>query len=290
MAGRAVVVAAGDPRIHIFRDHLPVLLERLDHFRRAHRRGVALDKGFLEEALVHSVDDHLERRGVGPVRAEMGDADEMRRDRLVAVGVEFRPGLRQALDPRLLHRLGRAPEPVDAVDIHGRRDPVAARLHHGQEIRRDDLVPSLLVRHRVEIGDLAGFVPLGDLGALELHRGRRVAGDDVGAQLRQRVGGMAGDRGLLPFAASGGEHLAKLGDRRRVGAFGPLAEQVRLGFGKRDGRRGRVDESSSKRRLDRDHRFSPTCEPTAVGVGSSDFVRISAICARSPRGCLVDNE
>ena len=65
--GRAVVVAARDARIHVFRDHLPVLRERLDHFRRAHRRRVALDEGFLEQALVHSVDDDLERRGVGPV-------------------------------------------------------------------------------------------------------------------------------------------------------------------------------------------------------------------------------
>ena len=238
------------------------LLERLDHFRRAHRRGVALDEGLAEQALVHSVDDHLERRGVGPVRAEMGDADEMRRDRLVAVGVEFGPGLRQALDPRLLHRLGRAPDPVDAVDVHRRGDPVAGRLHHRQQFGRDDLVPSFLVGDVVEIGGLAGLVPLGDFGTLELNRGRRIAGDDVGAQFGQRIGGMAGDRGLLPFAAGGGEHLAELGDRRRVGAFGPLAEQVRLGFGQRDGRRRRVDKSSGKRRLDRDHRFSPTCEPT----------------------------
>ena len=210
----------------------------------------------------------------------------MRRDRLVAVRVEFRPGLRQGLDSRLLHRLGRAPDPVDAVNIHWRGDPVAGRLHHRQELGRDDFVPTLLVGEVVEIGGLARFVPLGDLGTLELHRGRRIAGDDVGAQFRQRVRGMTGDRSLFPLAAGGGEHLAKLGDCRGIGAFRPLAEQVRLGFGQRRRRRGGEGEDTSQRRLDREHRFSPTCEPTRLAPALAISVRISAICARSPRGVV----
>ena len=67
----------------------------------------------------------------------------------------------------------------------------------------------------VDVGGDAGLVPLGDLGALELDGGRRVAGDHVGAKLGKRVGGVTGDRGLLPHAAGGGEHLAELGDRPR---------------------------------------------------------------------------
>ena len=262
-AGRGVVVAAGDARIHVFRHHQAHLLERLDHVGRAHRLGVALDEGLAEQIDVLPVDDHLERRRVGPVLAEMGEADEMGRDRLVAVGVEFGPGLRQFLDPRLIHGLGRAPDPVDAVDVHRRGDPVAGRLHHRQQFGRDDLVPAFLAGKVVEIGGHAGLVPLGDFRTLELHGGRRVAGDHVGAQFRQRVGGVPRDRGLFPFSPGGGEHLAELGDRGRVGAFRPLAEQVCLGFGQRRSRRRRGDKGGRDRRLDREHRFSPS--PTGAG-------------------------
>ena len=234
--------------------------------------GVALDEGLAEQVDVLPVDDYLERRRVCPVLTEMGEADEMSRDRLVAVGVEFGPGLRQLLDSRLIHRLGRAPDPVDAVDVHGRSDPVAGRLHHRQEFGRDDLVPAFLVGEVVEVGGHAGLVPLGDFRPLELHRGRRVAGDDVGAQFGQRVGGMAGDRGLLPFPAGGGEHLAELGDRRRVGSLRPLTEQVCLGLGKRRARRGGEREHSSKRRLDRDHRFSPISK-ARLALGSPRAIR-----------------
>ena len=50
-------------------------------------------------------------------------------------------------------------------------------------------------------GHLAGGVPLGDLGALDLDGRRRVARDHIGPQLGQRIGGVAGDGGLLPLAA-----------------------------------------------------------------------------------------
>ena len=168
----------------------------------------------------------------------------------------------RVLDSRLLHRLGRAPDPVDAVDVHGRGDPVAGRLHHRQEFGRDNLVPAFLVGEIVEVGGHAGLVPLGDFRTLELHCRGRVAGDDVGPQLGQRVGGMAGDRSLFPLAAGGGEHLAELGDGRRIGALGPLTEQVCLGFGPRHTRRRRAEKGSGKRRLDREHRFSPMFKPS----------------------------
>ena len=109
-----------------------------------------------------------------------------------------------------------APQPVDAVDVHRRCDPTAFRLHHRQQLRRYDLVPAFLAGELVHVGGAAGLVPLGDLGALELDGGRRVAGDHIGAKLGKRVGGVAGDRGLLPFAAGGGEHLAELGDGRGI--------------------------------------------------------------------------
>ena len=64
-------------------------------------------------------------------------------------------------------------------------------------------------------------VPLGDFRTLELHRGGGVARDHVGAQLGEGVGGVAGDRGLLPGTARGGEHLAELGDRGGVVAGWP---------------------------------------------------------------------
>ena len=131
-----------------------------------------------------------------------------------------------------------APDPVDAMDVHGRGDPFAGRLHHRQQFRRHDLVPAFRGGELVEIGGHAGLVPLGDFRALELHGGRRVAGDHVGAELGQRVGGVAGDRGLLPFAAAGGEHLAELGDRLRVGAGGPLVQQLVFGSAKRPPRQG----------------------------------------------------
>ncbi len=83
----------------------------------------------------------------------------------------------------------------------------------------------------VEIGGHAGLVPLGDLRALQLHGRRRIAGDHVGAQLGQRIGGVAGDRGLLPGAALRREHLAELGDSLGVGAGRPLMQQIGLGFG-----------------------------------------------------------
>ena len=101
-------------------------------------------------------------------------------------------------------------------------------------------------RQIVEIGGHAGLVPLGDLGPLELHGRRRVAGDHVGAQLGQRIGGVAGDRGLLPRAALGGEHLAELGDRRGVGAGRPLVQHVGLGLGQRGCRPSKCAESGRK--------------------------------------------
>ena len=121
--------------------------------------------------------------------------------------------------------------------------------------------PSSLARV-VEIGGHAGRVPLGDLRTLELNGGRRVAGDDVGAELGQRVGGVAGDRGLLPLAAGGGEHLAELGDGGRVRAFGPLMQHVGFGFGQRRGRREGEGKSSGGNSLDREHRFSPVSKPS----------------------------
>ncbi len=122
------------------------------------------------------------------------------------------------------------PQPVDAVDVHRRGDPGALRLHHREEFGRDDLVPAFGLGELVDVGGHAGLVPLGDFGALELHRRRRVAGDDVGAELGERVGGVAGDRRLLPFAAGGREHLAELGDGRGVGAVVPLMQHVGLGL------------------------------------------------------------
>src|SRR5271167_4378385 len=83
------------------------------------------------------------------------------------------------------------------------------------------------------------------------------AGDDVGAQLGKRIGGMPRDRGLLPFSPGGGEHLAELGDRRRVRAFGPLMQHVGLGFGHCRSCRKDAGHGCRKRRLDREHRFSP---------------------------------
>ena len=117
------------------------------------------------------------------------------------------------------------------MDVHRRGDPGTLRLHHRQKLGRDELVPIFLLGELVEIERHAGVIPLGDLGALQLHGGRRVAGNNVGAKLGQRIGGMAGDGGRLPFAACCREHLAELGDRRRVGTVVPLRKQVRLGFG-----------------------------------------------------------
>ena len=65
-------------------------------------------------------------------------------------------------------------------------------------------------------------------GPLSCTAGGRVAGDHVRAELGQGVGGVAGDGGLFPDAAGGGEHLAELGDRRRVGAVGPLVQHQGL--------------------------------------------------------------
>src|SRR5271165_4074333 len=73
---------------------------------------------------------------------------------------------------------------------------------------------------------------------------------------------MACDRGLLPFAAGGGEHVAEFGDCRGVRAFGPLMQHVRLGFGQRRGRREGEGKSSGGSSLDREHRFSPVSEPS----------------------------
>ena len=197
-----------------------------------------------------------------------------------------------SLIPGLLHRLGRAPDPVDAMDVHRRGDPVAGRLHHRQQLGRDDLVPAFLVGEVVEIGGHAGLVPLGDFRTLELNGRRRVAGDDVGAQLGQRIGGVPGDRGLLPLAAGGGEHLAELGDRGRVRAFGPLMQHVGLGFGQRRSGRKRAGHSSRKRRLDREHCFSPMSktEPRFI-AGPANPLRMSDLFMPSSRGvalCKLD--
>ena len=45
-----VIVAAGDGGIHmIWRPSSRILIERLDHFRAAHRRRIALDEGLAEQ-------------------------------------------------------------------------------------------------------------------------------------------------------------------------------------------------------------------------------------------------
>ena len=131
----------------------------------------------------------------------------------------------------LLQRRLARPHPVDAVDVHRRRDPGVLGLHDADQGRRHDLVPILLAGQLVEVGGVAGRRPLGDLGPFELDGGRRVARQHLGAQLAQRVGGVARDRRLLPVAALGLEHLAELGDRQRIAAGSPLVQQVGLGLG-----------------------------------------------------------
>ena len=113
----------------------------------------------------------------------------------------------------------------------------------------------------VHVGGHAGLVPLGDLGTLELHGRRRVAGNHVGAELGQRVGGMAGDRGLLPVAAGGREHLAELGDGRGVGAARPTdAACWSWAWPRR--RRARATERPPKRRhISGSSSFPPTEKP-----------------------------
>src|ERR1700722_1140420 len=100
---------------------------------------------------------------------------------------------------------------------------------------------------------------------------------------------MARDRSLFPFAASGGEHLSELGDGRCVGAFRPLTEQVCLGFGQRRGRRGGEGKGAGKRRLDREHRFSPMSKPSRLWTRPERFS--SNVCYwRARRASVVDNE
>jgi hypothetical protein len=106
-----------------------------------------LDERLAEKVDVLPVNDHFERRRIRPVGAVVRDADEMGRDRLVAVGVEFGPGLRQLLDSRLLHGLGRAPKPVDAVDVHRRGDPDEMPITDPDEQKRlEGLYEGLRVR------------------------------------------------------------------------------------------------------------------------------------------------
>ena len=253
--------------IHIFGDHQAILLERLDHFRAAHRRGVALDESLAEEIDILAVDDDFECGRVGPILAEMPEADDLGGDRLVAIRVELGPGLGQSGDAGLGHRLGGAPDPVDAVNVHRRRDPMAGRLHHGQKFGRDDLLPALFLRLRVEVGGHAGRVPFGDFRALELHGGRRVAGDDVGAKLGERIGRVAGDRGLLPFAAGGGEHFAELGDGGGVRAAVPLMQHIGLGLGERRRRpsaQGSTDADDRRHISTIAHDFLPVFAPALL--------------------------
>ena len=127
------------------------------------------------------------RRSVASVQSctKMREADDLRGDGLIAIGVELRPSLRQLFDAGLLHGFCRAPDPVYAMDVHGRRNPVAVLASSLAEVRARRPCPNLPHwRVRPCFAILPVCVPLGDFRALDLHRGRRVAGDNVGAQFR----------------------------------------------------------------------------------------------------------
>ena len=76
----------------------------------------------------------------------MRHADLAAGDDLLAIGVELFPGLRQLGDAGVVQHLLVRPQPVDAVDVHRRGDPMAVRLHHRQQLGRDDLVPAFRPR------------------------------------------------------------------------------------------------------------------------------------------------
>ena len=146
--------------------------------------------------------------------------------------VELVPGLGQLGHADLLQRRLARPHPVDAVDVHRRRDPGVLGLHHADQGRRHDLVPVLLGGQLVEVGGVAGRRPLGDLRALELDRRRRVAGQHLGAQLGQRVGGMARRSASAPTSPPSASNISpSLAIAERVAAGSPLVQKVGLGLG-----------------------------------------------------------
>ena len=209
-------------------------------------------KAFVIEVDVLAVDDHLEGGGVGPVGAEVRDADLAGGDDLVAGGVELGPGLGQLGDAGLVHaRSCCAHSQLMRWMFIGAATQLPFGFITGSSSGATTLSQPSAAGELVDVGGAAGRVPLGDFRALELHGGRRVAGDHVGAELGERVGGVAGDRGLLPVAAGGGEHLAELGDGRGVGAGRPLVQHVGLRLGVRgqagdNGQQGGAGESVSK--------------------------------------------
>ncbi|MGY4294739.1 hypothetical protein ACVWXN_002834 [Bradyrhizobium sp. i1.4.4] len=210
----------------------------------------SLDLGALQGLLVEIHDGRTVCRGTDagqrgleflPVigaGAAVGDGvGDAARLHLVGEIVEVGPGDRDLVGLCLVHRALGEKQHVGAVDLQRQRNPLAARLVQFCEVRSDNFFVTGGRDEGVEIDGRGDLRPGRNLGALELRTGRRIAGDDLSAQLVHHLGGEAGDGRVLPDAAFLLEFLAECGDRRPIAACGPLRDrgQARLGRALRAG-------------------------------------------------------
>ena len=220
--------AAIDARIHITH-HFTQLGKGVDHALAAHRLNVGLLEGFAIEVDIHAVNNAVKGCGVGPIGRAMRNADFASGNDFVASRVEFIPSLWH-VDAQIGQDFFRAVKPIDAVNVHRGCNPMPGRLHHRNQLGCDNCVPPFCGGEFIQIGGLPSGVPLGNFGALELNCRRSGSRHHVRAQLGKSVRGMPRNGCLLPFAASGFEHLAQLGNGCRFRALRPLVHHVGLRF------------------------------------------------------------
>ena len=184
---------------------------------------------------------------------------------LLGKSIEISPGDRRLVGLGLVQRALGEEQHVGAVDLQRQGNPLAARLVQFCKIRRDDLFVAGGSDNGVKIDGRGNLRPGRNLGALELRAGRRIAGDDLGAQLVHHLGGEAGDGRVLPNAALLLEFLAERRDRSSIAACGPLRDcgqarfdrALRAGKGRQRERGSRSSEQTAPCCCDRHGKFLP---------------------------------